>query len=363
MEKQFDDIMNYSCKNKEVFEKLSALCRCRMIVPYIGAGLSKFAGFKTWDEFIGENKKCLSDTERKETNNIVVAGLIEEVLGKEKFREIIKNSFGGNWKYEDLERILKEKKFEEQAVSVIPKLFWGPIITTNFDMILEYIHKDILGFEIVLPKNLERKITQYRKERNRFLYKIHGCVSDTENIIITDVDYKKAYKENSEFEKSLENFFLGFHFLFIGCGLYLGEDGTKDKPVEVWEQLIEKNVMYHYAILECEKNKLEKRREELENRRIHPILYEKDKHESVKIILDKLLSEKNASSISEDSYYIAKKLLDEENERMKNLTIEYSNNDMMAIEKDRDKLTKEANKIYENIYGNVLLKYNNLKRK
>ena len=54
----FDDIINYSSENKKVFEELSGLCANKVIVPYIGTGLSAFAGniekfkkqgiFSTW---------------------------------------------------------------------------------------------------------------------------------------------------------------------------------------------------------------------------------------------------------------------------------------------------------------------------
>ena len=344
---EFDEIMNYDApKNEGVFEELSAMCGHRKIVPYVGAGLSAFE-FPLWDKFIRDlYKKYRND--KMPDDLMVAAGLIEEELGKDNFRKILKKTFGVNRTTADWEEILNKAKSE--AVSVIPKLFSAPIITTNFDQILEHIHKDIHDFDVALPKNLEEKITQARQERKRLLYKIHGCVfDDDENIVIAKNDYKKAYEENLDFIKSLENFFLGFHFLFLGCSL------EKDKPIELWDSLKKRNVMRHYAILDCKKEKIEERRKELEDMGIYPILFESGEFKSVKIILDKLLSEKKANSKK------AKELLDSENELLKILVKNTSDNDMEAIKKDKE-LTSEAKKFFGNISKNALLKYNKNRR-
>jgi hypothetical protein len=58
----FKDIMSFSPENEKVFEELSNLCINKMIVPYVGAGLSAFARylpifeghllFPTWEHLI-----------------------------------------------------------------------------------------------------------------------------------------------------------------------------------------------------------------------------------------------------------------------------------------------------------------------
>ena len=359
MDNDFDEIMNYDApKNKEVFEKLSALCSGdRLIVPYIGAGLSVFAGFPLWKNCLVKfiNEYCNDKTISIE-NLYDAADAIIDDLKSEKFNEVFVDTFGGrNW------NIILEKA-KNEAVSVIPELFNGPIITTNFDQILEKIHN--LKLPIAFPNNIE-EIKKAIKNRKRLIYKIHGCVSKPSDVVFTGQSYIKEYSDNPVLVQILSDFFRGFRFIFLGCGLDLSESG-KDKPIELWEELGKRMVMKHYAILACEKDKFEERRKELENRNIYPIFYNSGKdnkeHVSVKKILDKLLSEKNAYSTSEKTLLIAKELLAAENKSMVDFVIDDSTSDMKAIEKDKEKLTREAKKIFGNISKNASLKYNKNRR-
>jgi len=354
MDKKFDDIVK--SENEKVFKELSALCGHRLIVPYVGAGLSAFK-FPLWDKFINDRKSCLGNRANG-MNNIDAAEAIEKELGRDVFYKDIKTTYGGCIKKDDANWNKIKEDAKKQAVSFIPKLFHSPIITTNFDQVLEIVHDNI---PVATPKNFEKKSKQAKQKGKRLLYKIHGCVSDEDNdFVFTRTKYESVYND-SEFEKSLLDFFLGFHFLFLGCSLEI------DEPIRLWARQEDRMVMKHYAILECKKNATEEeinaRRKELESKHIYPILYKNGNHEFVKITLEKLLSEKNANSDSEETFSIAKKLLDDENKRMVNIVMKTSTNDMEAIEKDKENLANEANKIYGNIYRNNSLKYNKTKRK
>ena len=205
----FDEIMNFDPKNEVVFEELFDLCINKKIVPYIGAGLSAFR-FPIWDKYINEKKSCLGD-KAKGMNNIDATEAIEKKLGKDVFYKHIQTTYGGDLDDIEWECIIKkaEDKDNGEAVSVIPKLFFGPIITTNFDRILEQIHRNISDFDVALPNNLNEKITQNKQKR--LLYKIHGCVSD-KNIVFTKRAYNSAYKRDSKLVQSLITLFQGFHF-------------------------------------------------------------------------------------------------------------------------------------------------------
>ncbi|MDR1611088.1 MAG: SIR2 family protein [Candidatus Symbiothrix sp.] len=283
----FDDIINYSPENKKVFEELSGLCINKLIVPYIGAGMSVFAGFKTWNKFINdEYENCFHTKKPDSMNNIVAADLIEQEQGKDIFYENVRITFGGNLNDAEWENVLK--KAETQAISIVPKLFYGPIITTNFDQIIENIHDNKLP--AVFPYN-SKELGQAVDNRKRLIYKIHGCVSDAQNVVFTKSVYDKVYSPYSELMKSLSVFFQGFHFLFLGSSLGVTntKGDTKDYSMDVWEKL-QNSGTYHFAILDCTEDQISTRREELEERNIYPILFESGKYESVKIILDELLA-------------------------------------------------------------------------
>jgi tetratricopeptide (TPR) repeat protein len=279
--------MKYSPENKKVFDELSGLCINKMIVPYIGAGMSVFAGFKTWNNFINnEYESCFHTKKPDNMNNIVAADLIEQEQGNDVFYENVRTTFGGNLTDAEWESILK--KAENQSVSVIPKLFSGPIVTTNFDQIIEKIHDNKLP--AVFPYNSE-ELEKEVNNRKRFIYKIHGCVSDAQNVVFTKSVYDKVYNPDSELVKSLSVFFQGFHFLFLGSSLGVTNTkvDTKDYSMDLWEQL-QNSGTYHFAIIDCAKDQLSTRRKELEERNIHPILFESGEYESVRIILDELLA-------------------------------------------------------------------------
>ena len=213
MDMPFENIMKYSPENQKVFDELSALCINKKIVPYVGSGMSAFAGFPTWWNFLNPlYKECFKEDIPKNMDFIVAADEIEKEIGKEEFYNKVYTAMGGCTTDSEWKNILK--KSENQAVSIIPELFFGTIVTTNFDQILEHLHKDIPDFDIAFPNHLG-KIEQIIQKRKRLLYKIHGCVSDAENIVFTKTKYNEVYYPDSDLVKSLSALFQGYNFLFL----------------------------------------------------------------------------------------------------------------------------------------------------
>jgi len=289
----FKDIMSFSPENEEIFEELSNLCTNNMIVPYIGAGLSVFARylpifkgrflFPTWEHLIDTlYKECIN--KKRTVGEIEAADEIEDKLGKEDFYKRLYDIFGGSLSKQEWDEIIIESK--NQAISIIPKLFHCPIVTTNFDQILEKIHNNEILISFPYKSEKTEDWIKAIDNRTRLIYKIHGCVSEYKKIVLAKNKYEEVYREDSDLVKSLSKFTQGFHFLFLGCSLKLDKD--KDYSTDLIEKLQEKGGMYHFAILDCTKDQLSVRRRELKERNIHPILFEKDKYESVKIILDRI---------------------------------------------------------------------------
>gem|GEM_PF-6631039 len=297
--------MAYSPENETVFNDLVDVCTRRQIVPYIGAGMSAFARylpifkdrflFPTVDKLI--NTLCEECSIEKGTMSWIVAA--EEIEKKciskgEDFKKRLHDIYGGNLKNAEWVEILKQA--ENEAISFIPKLFSGPIVTTNYDQIIENTHnKELLVFLPNCLNGFERALYN----GIGLVYKIHGCVSDPQNIILTKSAYGNVYKRNSELVQSLITFFQGFQFLFLGCSLNVvaeedddetkeQEDKTKERYIELWERLLNSGIQ-HFAILDCKKDEIKAKRKELEARNIRPILYEWEQYTSVKIIFKRLL--------------------------------------------------------------------------
>lgn len=283
---EFEKIMNYSPENQKIFDELVGLCIKGLIVPYIGAGMSAFR-FPLWNKYINEKKSCLGE-KLNDMNNIDAADVIENVLGRDVFFKDIQNTFGGCINDTEWDKIKEEAK--SQAIAIVPELFYTPIITTNFDQIIEKIHGNI---PVAFPYNTT-ELEKVKINRKSVVYKIHGCVSDVQNIVFTKTAYNKVYAPGTPLVNSLSFLFTSFHFLFLGCSLAINNtnEGTKEHYIELWERL-QQSGMYHFAILDCVNNEKIKseRRNELENKkiRIRPILYESGKYDSVRIILKELL--------------------------------------------------------------------------
>ena len=114
----------------------------------------------------------------------------------------------------DLE-IKEEKKEELETLKKIRKNV-GSIITTNYDKLIENIFdfSPLIGNDILLSNPYGS------------VYKIHGCVSNIEKIIITEEDYNSFDKEYDLIRAQLLSLFIHNPIIFIG---YRIEDNNVKK--------------------------------------------------------------------------------------------------------------------------------------
>ena len=293
--KEIMDIAN----NRENFEKLVKLCISEYIVPYIGAGLSHFANrkagfnslFYTWWEYLSIHYyDCFNEKLENDADLYKAADKIEKEEG-ENFYENIRTAYGYYLSDNDWEIILD--KSNDEAISVIPKLFKGPIVTTNFDQILEKVHNFTLPVylphDIATLKNIKKEVVKARKHS---IYKVHGCVSDVDKIIFTGKSYDNAYQSNSNLVKTLSDLYKGFSFLFLGASLRMSEKEI-DRSIKLWTNLTNSGIS-HFAILEYPDN-LDRRQKELEAQNIKPIFFPKGRFDLIKIILLEILKRKESA--------------------------------------------------------------------
>lgn len=282
----FEEILSYYPHNKESYSELLGRCKSGYAVPYIGAGLSVFAGLPTWWRLLKTLQEECPDKSFSLSNPLLAANEIEKQLG-DKFLDIVKQEFhyydDNKW-WRDT---LTDRNAASQAISVIPKLFRGPIITSNYDKFIEAIHN--FDIDVALPDDIEI-LNDTSQEIKHLIYKVHGCISKPESIILTGNSYDRYYESDSEHVKTLSTFFKRFNLVFLGCSLQLSEG--KDRPIELWEHLV-RSGQYHFAILPCERENCTKRYKELTKINIYPIFYPNSKHECVKTVLDRLVKDKN----------------------------------------------------------------------
>ncbi|RXK06460.1 SIR2 family protein [Halarcobacter bivalviorum] len=111
--------------------------------------------------------------------------------------------------------VKEEKKEELELLKKIRKNI-GSIITTNYDMLIEKIFdfSPLIGNDILLSNPYGS------------VYKIHGCVSNIEKIIITKEDYDNFDKEYDLIRAQLLSLFIHNPIIFIG---YRIEDNNVQK--------------------------------------------------------------------------------------------------------------------------------------
>jgi formylglycine-generating enzyme required for sulfatase activity/NAD-dependent SIR2 family protein deacetylase len=89
-----------------------------------------------------------------------------------------------------------------------------PMITTNFDRLIEDAFRaNNIKLSVILE---DRDLIEY--EQN-ILIKIHGCILQVENCIISEEDYYKWMSFDSEIKNLIRAWFLMFRIVFVGYSL------------------------------------------------------------------------------------------------------------------------------------------------
>lgn len=107
---------------------------------------------------------------------------------------------------------LRDENYAEE-LEILPKLTIDGIITTNWDLFLENIFPDYekyIGQEELLFSN-PQSIGE--------IYKIHGCCSNPNSMVLTDEDYRNFKDRNTYLAAKLITIFVEHPVIFIGYSL------------------------------------------------------------------------------------------------------------------------------------------------
>jgi len=218
-------------------------------VLFIGTGMSlRYLNHSyTWDDLL--KKICLDLTNNEEKyldikascynsnkyNYEKIASILENEFNKhlEKNRngefKVINDIFYENMKNEiNLSRFkiyiselfknieFKKEKMEEIIALKKVRKNIGSIITTNYDQFIEKIFEfnPLIGNNILLSNPYGS------------VYKIHGCVTDPKNIIITSEDYEKFHKKYELIRAQLLSLFIHNPIIFLGYNV--GDENIKN---------------------------------------------------------------------------------------------------------------------------------------
>jgi NB-ARC domain/SIR2-like domain/APAF-1 helical domain len=163
--------------------------------------------------------------------------------GAEKFQAVLADTFGPGRLTHPL---------PAAAILQLPRICSGPVLTTNFDPVLEMVFdharrpfkERILGMDV---KAIRGGFAQSR----RVLVKLHGDAADECSRVLTKRDYERAYGDGEPLKPVLRYAMQARPLLFLGCSL------GNDRTVRVMEALAEElrrqkagDLLEHYALME-----------------------------------------------------------------------------------------------------------------
>ena len=208
---------------------------CQPIL-FIGSGFSKrYWGTPNWDELLTElGSECAevkheyayyrqSGKSNKEIGSIFAAAYKEWAWnnGKTGFpRQYFSPKYASDIfiKYIVAQK-LKNLQHEETAtfgskeldseILELKEISPHAVITTNYDTLIEAIFKD---YKPVIGQQVIRHSYMSIGE----IFKIHGCVSDPESIVLTNEDYDKFANDKKYLSAKLFTFFVEHPLVFIG---------------------------------------------------------------------------------------------------------------------------------------------------
>lgn len=263
------------------------------ITPFVGAGLTVPLGFPGWGSFLlAQAKKAgMSQSIQRRLDKGEYEEAAENLLesrGHRAFEDAIESSFGPN-------RSTDVKV--EGAVTLLPQIAKGPVITTNFDQVLEKVFKEAdSSFEKVVWGAKSSLATRAFHQGLRFLLKIHGDVEDSTDRVLTKTDYERCYGStngsninfNLPLPKILKLMLTARPLLFLGCSL------KQDRTVSVLKQIThEYPDIAHYAILErpAADDQFHERSRFLSNHSIRPVWYPNGSHDLIEPLLGHLVDQ------------------------------------------------------------------------
>ena len=258
----------------------------KMVVPFVGAGISVACGLYTWRQLLDcLAKEYLNSAEREKY--IVSDNYLQ-------YAEAIVSAAGNT----DAVMRRIEEIFVETPICLtkspyfLVSSFSNNIVTTNYDTVLELAAEKIRNerkFKILLPC-LTGQMTAAIQENRPCIMKMHGSVEESSSFVFTETQYDSFYgKAGEKTEKPLPMFlemiFSGKSVLFVGCSL------EKDRTIDILAHCLKRNrAIKHYAIVELPKDEEEeiRQRNHLTSLGIEPIYFPQGDYDSVELLLEYL---------------------------------------------------------------------------
>lgn len=137
----FEEIMAYHPDNKDVYSEIKE--NLSNLVPFVGAGLTQFA-YPSWNQALTElADKITNKTDSKQVKKLIKDGhymdagqQLENLRTPSNLARDIAHLFSSDHLTNKIGKLPKE------AISLLPWLFEGLVLTTNFDETFETVYRE-----------------------------------------------------------------------------------------------------------------------------------------------------------------------------------------------------------------------------
>jgi len=207
-------------------QNLNMLDSCRdKLVPFVGAGLSIPFGYPSWNGVLEQMAV-----------QIGLGDAVKSLISKLQFEEaaeLLVTTASLNYLDDSLRRAFDHERVsrplnDEGAASFLPRIARGPVLTTNFDRVLEMTFQDAQQpFAEVFHGRQIREASRALQLDQPFLLKLHGDYHDSEHRILTLTEYTREYGHsdptNADLDLELPTVLgqaVGSRpMLFLGCSM------------------------------------------------------------------------------------------------------------------------------------------------
>ena len=169
---------------------------------FLGAGMSKAAGFVDWKGLLSDLADELGLRISEENDLISLAQFHKNKNNnRNKINEKIVDEF-------------TDHDVETENHTIISRLPFNTIWTTNYDDLIEDAHIKI-GKKIDIKRNIDDLFIN-RGNRSNILYKMHGDKDQPNDAVLLKEDYERYYYTHEPFISILNSELISKSFLFVG---------------------------------------------------------------------------------------------------------------------------------------------------
>jgi len=280
-------------KNRPTRDALVQSLRSSMgVIPFVGAGLSADFNFPQWGELL---RRLARPNQKAQVDTLVRRGDFERAaeLLYDRGRAADRLQTGIS---ESFHRPIAEAELAGKAVALLPYLTAGPVITTNYDRVLERAFEIAgRGFTGSIVGAEPDEIVPAIQRNERVLFKIHGDCQTRRGLTLTLGSYEFAYGQRDrragretrdKLQGMLPVLLTNRPFLFLGCSL------DTDRTLEIVKEVYDKHARIgHHAILaaDYDADEFERREEALAKIGIRVLWYAPGQFGDIRTLLRGLL--------------------------------------------------------------------------